>query len=239
MKYKHVIFDLLKKTKLLLFLFPLCLSAQKSEVGNWLIYFGNHSFKTKWNWHNEVQYRNYNAIGDLEQLLIRTGIGCNLKENNANFLIGYAYIKSQRYLSDTTSIFTEEHRIYQQFIMRQNFGRFFIQHRYRLEERFFTNDTRFRFRYFLGVTIPINKPSMDKNAIYLSAYNELFIHTNSPLYDRNRLYGAIGFVFHKSFRAEIGFMSQLFEKTSRQQFQVVLFNNLPFPIRKKLSVTAQ
>src|SRR5437870_11259913 len=71
--------------------------AQKSDVGNWFIYSGNQAINKKWNWWNEVQYRNYNFIGDLQQLVIRTGIGYNLTENNNNILLAYAFINSQQY----------------------------------------------------------------------------------------------------------------------------------------------
>ncbi len=60
--------------------------AQKTDLGNWFIYSGNQKINTKWNWHNEVQYRNFNFAGDLEQLLLRTGLGYNLSENNNNVL---------------------------------------------------------------------------------------------------------------------------------------------------------
>ena len=54
-------------------------NAQSSEVGNWFLYFGNQKINNRWNFHNEVQYRNYNFAGDLEQLLLRTGIGYNFQ----------------------------------------------------------------------------------------------------------------------------------------------------------------
>ena len=38
--------------------------AQDSNLGNWLIYIGNKKLNSKWNIHNEIQYRNYNAIGE-------------------------------------------------------------------------------------------------------------------------------------------------------------------------------
>ncbi len=63
-----------------LLVLPVFVNAQDSDLGNWLIYIGNKKLNSKWNIHNEVQYRNYNAIGDLEQLLIRTGVGYNLSE---------------------------------------------------------------------------------------------------------------------------------------------------------------
>lgn len=42
------------------------LFSQASDFGNWLIFFGNKKIDQKWNVHNEVQYRNYNVIGDFD-----------------------------------------------------------------------------------------------------------------------------------------------------------------------------
>lgn len=67
---------------------PVLAQAQDSNLGNWLIYIGNKKINQNWNIHNEVQYRNYNAIGDLEQLLLRTGLGYTFNEGKNNFLIG-------------------------------------------------------------------------------------------------------------------------------------------------------
>jgi hypothetical protein len=203
--------------------------SQNAEVGNWFIYFGNHKISEKWNWHNEVQYRSFNLIDDPNQLLLRTGIGYNLSENNNNLFLGYGFINTQRYVANSEDkVNFNEHRIFQQFITRQNFGRFFLQHRYRIEERFLQDDFQLRFRYFLGLNVPINKRLLDKNTFYMAAYNELFINAESPLFDRNRLYGALGYVINKSFKVEAGFMAQTLEKSNRNQFQIVVFNNLPF-----------
>ena len=221
----------MKIVKLIVFTICFCnLSfSQKSEVGNWFIYFGNQKINPKWNWHNEVQYRNYNFIGDTNQLLLRTGIGYNLTEDNNNFLLGYGFINTQKYIPNSDEkIDSNEHRIYQQFITKQKLGKVLIHHRYRIEERFLKDDFQLRFRYFLGLNIPINKKVMEKNTIYLSAYNELFINAESPLFDRNRLYGALGFVFNKNLKIETGFMAQTHEKSNRNQFQIAFFNNLPF-----------
>lgn len=198
------------------------LLAQKSDVGNWFIYFGNQKINNKLNWHNEVQCRNFNFAGDLQQLLLRTGVGYNLTENNNNVLLGYAFINSQRYLpSSNDKVGSDEHRIYQQFITRQNFGRVFLQHRYRIEERFLKDDFQVRFRYLLGINIPLNNKTMTDKTLYVSAYNEIFINAESPVFDRNRLYGALGYNINKNFKVEVGFMAQTLEKTNRNQFQIV------------------
>jgi len=178
---------------------------------------------------NEVQYRNYNFAGDMQQLLLRTGIGYNLSENNNNVLMGYAFIHSQNYVpSSPDKVDTYENRIYQQFVTRQNFGRFFIQHRYRVEERFLTSGFRVRFRYFLSVNIPINSKTMSKNTVYASIYDEIFVNAQSSKFDRNRLYGALGYVFSSNLRMEAGFMAQTLENSNRNQFQIVIFNTIPF-----------
>ncbi|MBO9690578.1 DUF2490 domain-containing protein [Chryseobacterium sp.] len=201
--------------------------AQKNDLGAWYMYFGNNKISKKLNWHNEIQYRNFDAVGDLEQLLIRTGIGYDLTENNNNVLLGYGFILSQPYVNGEKKE-NIEHRIFQQYITKQKFGRFNLQHRYRLEERFLEDDFRMRFRYMLGVNIPITQKEMLPKTLYASVYNEIFLHFNSPVFDRNRVYGALGYVINKNMRIEAGYMNQIQENRNRGQIQIGFYNNIPF-----------
>lgn len=219
---------ILKSLALIIFTFGATFSfAQKNDIGAWYMYFGNNKISKKWNWHNEVQYRNFDAVGDLEQLLIRTGIGYDLTENNNNVLLGYGFIISQPYVNGEKNE-NIEHRIFQQYITKQKFGRFNLQHRYRLEERFLENDFKMRFRYLLGVNIPINEEEMLPKTFYVSAYNEIFLHLNSPVFDRNRVYGALGYVINKNVRIEAGYMNQIQENKNRGQVQIGFYNNIPY-----------
>jgi hypothetical protein len=204
-------------------------NAQNTDAGNWFLYFGNQKINKRWNWHNEVQYRNYNLAGDLEQLLLRTGIGYNLSENNNTVLLGYAFVHSEPYIAGTDKKSnTNEHRIFQQFITKEKFGRVNIQHRYRLEQRFMEEDYKMRLRYFLSLNVPLTKKEMEKNAVYASAYNEIFINTKPNYFDRDRVYGGVGYCFNKNFKVEAGVMTQILSSSSRTQFQVMFFNSLPF-----------
>lgn len=201
--------------------------AQPSNLGNWLIYFGDKKINDKWNWHHEVQFRNFNMIGDTEQLLIRTGIGYNLTERNNNVHLGYAFIYNEPYIGDTDDKrnFTE-HRIYQQFITRQSFSRFNIQHRYRFEQRFFSDDFRMRLRYFLAVNLALNQTKMQDNTLYFSTYNEVFINTENNLFDRNRLFGGLGYRMNNNLRTELGILNQtISNQTSRNQLNMICFYN--------------
>lgn len=196
--------------------------AQDSDFGNWLIYIGNKQVNTKWNLHHEVQYRNYNIIGDLEQLLLRTGLGYNFNENKSNVLLGYGYILSENYIPNSdnkTSV--NEHRIFQQFISKQSIGNVKLNHRYRFEQRFVESDFKLRFRYFLGLNVPFSKT--ESNKYYFSAYNEIFLNTKSSIFDRNRLYAGIGYKINNSLKLEAGYMNQFFETSSRDQFNIVTF----------------
>jgi hypothetical protein len=207
-------------------MFSVAGKGQESELGNWFIYFGNKKINPKWNWHSEVQYRNYNFIGDLEQLLIRTGIGYNLSENNNNVHLGYGFILSQNYIEGTDDkVDIIEHRIYQQFITRQNFSRFYLQHRYRFEQRFIEDDFSLRFRYFLGLNITIKNIEMIDNTWYISIYNEIFLNTTGDIFDRNRLYGGIGYKLNKTLRFEVAYMNQFLPSGSRDQINLVAFVN--------------
>lgn len=206
---------------------PYISTAQSSDFGNWLIYIGNKKVNSKWNIHNEVQYRNYDAIGDLEQLLLRTGLGYNLSENNHNLLLGYGYILSQNYIADTQNkMDVNEHRIFQQFTSKQNVGSVSLSHRYRFEQRFVESDFKMRLRYFLAFKVPILKTETSPTKLYLSAYNEVFLNTESDVFDRNRVYGGLGYQLNKNVRIEAGYMSQLFENSSRDQFNLITFVNL-------------
>ena len=217
----------MRKYLLLLILAGFTLTAQESNLGNWQCYFGSVQMNERWNWHNEVQLRNYNAIGDLEQLMIRTGFGYNLTEGNNNLLLGYGYILSSNYLEGTDDKESfPEHRIFQQFITRQNAWRVQLQHRYRFEQRFFEDDFKLRFRYFLGLNIPINHKTMENNTWYGSIYNEIFLNTENVIFDRNRLYGGLGYKISPKLRFELAYMTQMFSNGSRDQINMVCFLNL-------------
>lgn len=202
--------------------------SQESNLGNWLIYIGSKKINTKWNLHHEIQYRNYDAIGDLEQLLLRTGLGYNLTENNNNLLLGYGYILSENYQnSNNEKVSVNEHRIFQQFISKQKVGRLGLTHRYRFEQRFVESDFKMRFRYFLSMKVPFtkNKDGID-GPFYFSAYNEIFLNTKTSIFDRNRLYGGVGYTFSKQLRLELGYMNQFFETSSRDQINLIAFVSL-------------
>jgi len=206
-------------------------SQKNTDLGAWYMYFGNLKFKeSPWAIHGEVQYRNHNLIGDLEQMLFRTGLQYNL-QNGTSFLAGYGSITSQSQGDLTNSI--HENRFYQEAILRQKQGKIGLMHRFRYEQRWI-DETEFktRFRYTLFLNIPINGVELgQKGSWYVQGYNELFINGEKlngkvAYFDRNRLYLGLGYRIVKDFALQLGIMEQTTDTISKTYFQVGAFHQI-------------
>ena len=226
---KHFIYTL----TLLSFFFTKTLKAQESvdQIGAWYMYFYNKTFKDgQWGVQGDVQYRNWNFGGDLEQLLIRSGITFKPKNTQIKFTLGYGNITSGTIGSSVAT--SGEHLIYQEALYPVKFGnRIYTNHRFRYEQRLVENqDLRTRYRYNLFINVPLNKKTLEKEAIYLALYNEIFINgqresgneTTFELFDRNRAYVAIGYVIKNGLRVQIGLMNQTTNSQGKNQLQVSL-----------------
>ncbi len=207
---------------------------QSNNVGTWFVYFGNQKINDKWNIQSDFQYRDYRFLGQRNQFLARAGLGYNLKPQNHNLLLGYAYIATDAYDEFDNNTSTKiEHRIYQQYLYKNKIGANSLTHRFRLEERFFPNEFGLRARYFISLQKPLGSKTIAKGNTYLSAYNELFVDIKDPKFDRNRLYGGLGYGITESLRIETGFMIQAQKNITRGQLQLIIVNNLPFKTKHK------
>ncbi|UTW63195.1 DUF2490 domain-containing protein [bacterium SCSIO 12741] len=215
--------------------------SQKSDLGAWYMYMGDQRIQGRWHWWNEVQYRDYQMMGDIEQLLLRTAISYDLSENNNALSLGYGYIHSENYTDPMREIKDQkskddEHRIYQQFFTKQKFGRFYLNHRFRFEQRFINAQStlKYRLRYFLQFRAAITKPKLEKGCLYFSAYNEIFVTSPSFEMDRMRTYTAAGYQLTPNLKLEAGVMYQnVIQDRGRTQLQVLLINSLPFKKKSK------
>ncbi len=212
-------------------------SAQVNEdkTGAWYMYFFNTTFnESKFGIQGDVQYRNWNLGGDLEQLLLRGGFTFQPQNINGRFTTGYAHITSGAF-GDSKETSTEN-RIYQEALLPHKLSdRFLLTHRFRYEQRWVeTQDFRTRFRYNLFLNIPLNQKTLDQNAFYLSFYNEIFINGEREigdgrtveLFDRNRFYSGLGYGLTDALRLQLGYMQQTTDFYSKGQLQVSLHHTL-------------
>ena len=206
----------------------------EGQTGAWYMYFYNHQFKnSQWGIQGDFQYRDWQLLGDKEQLLLRSGITYRPKNAGVLFTAGFANITSGEFGdSDETS---NENRIYQEALIPQKIGnRVLITHRFRYEQRFVENqDFRTRYRYNLFINVPFNNKDLSPKTIYGAFYNELFINGETNIgnnrsvafFDRNRTYLGLGYVLNTKTRFQLGWMNQTINSWSKPQLQFSMHHN--------------
>lgn len=204
------------------------LFAQENEMGGWFVYFGNQKLNSNWNIQSDFQYRIKQVSEQKSQTILRAGLGYNLTENNHNLLLGAAYINTQFDEAIIEKATIEEKRVYQQYLFKQNLKDYFTTHRFRLEERFFASEFGLRTRYFLAIQKSLNGKLLNKNSIYGSFFNELFIDIKNSKFDRNRIYAGLGYAITKDIRFETGYLIQSQKNSTNGQLQLSIYNNLAF-----------
>jgi len=223
------------KTKyfFILFVFGILFSNSQEDTGNWIMYFGTNKISDKLSIHSELQYRNHTiSPTNIEQLLLRTGLNYHIKPH-ASATIGYAHIGNHAYKSNRKSPEVEEHRIWQQFLTTNKIGRIKFEHRYRIEERFIEKDFKTRFRYRIMLFYPLNRKLLETGTIYLGIYNELFINGEKTFFDRNRLYGGIGYKYSQNIEFQIGLLRQEVQTSVKTFLQFGMILNTDFKKKNK------
>lgn len=228
----------MKYTLVLALLFSLSLSANaqinEDKFGAWYMYFFNSTFKeSSWGVQGDMQYRNWNVAGDLEQLLLRGGLTYKPESADIKFTLGYGNITTGAYGPEKST--SAESRVYQEALFPVQFGkRVYTNHRFRYEQRFVElQNFRTRYRYNLFVNIALNKPQMEKGTIYLALYNELFINGQRAIgngskvefFDRNRFYGAFGLIVNNGLKIQLGAMNQTTNNWGKNQLQLSVHHN--------------
>ncbi|MCZ8354763.1 MAG: DUF2490 domain-containing protein [Cyclobacteriaceae bacterium] len=225
----------------------------------WIMYFGNHKLTDKISLHTEYQFRRADGFSDWQQSLTRIGIDYKLKDN-ATLTGGYGYIVTFPYGEQPIADKFHEHRIWQTLTVTQRVGRFYFNHRYRLEQRWLEdrkqNQTtqefeydgytfRQRFRYRFLVTLPLTKPNLDPGCIFASVYDEPFLQFGKNFglnyLDQNRLYAALGYVVNSNCNLQLGYMNQYIVKSdakraeSNHTMQVAITYNFDFRKRQEIN----
>lgn len=204
----------------------------EDKLGAWYMYFWGAKVKEgPWGFQGDVQYRNWNLGGDLEQLLLRGGLTYLPKNASILFTLGYGHITTGAYGTSNNETVTES-RIYQEALIPQKIGCiFYLRHRFRYEQRWVESlDFRTRYRYNLFIDVPLNSKVIDQKTFYLALYNELFINGQKDigngrtveLFDRNRTYGAFGYAIKKNLKVQLGIMRQITNTLGKTQLQLSL-----------------
>ncbi|GAB5550835.1 MAG: hypothetical protein Sapg2KO_04260 [Saprospiraceae bacterium] len=203
----------------------------EDQLGAWYMYFWNTTFEDgPWGLQGDVQYRNWNVIGDLEQLLLRGGLTYQAEGSSNKYTLGIANITTGAFGDSDATV--SETRFYQEALLPHRINnRVFLTHRFRYEQRFVeSQDFRTRYRYNLFLNIPLTDLGFGKGSLYLAFYNELFINGQRDIgdgrtvqyFDRNRTYGALGYGLKDNLKTQLGYMQQTTNAWSKGQLQFSL-----------------
>lgn len=199
------------------------------KLGSWHMYFGTNKISEKVSIHSEVQLRYFEQAENFNQLLLRTGINYHINPN-AIATFGYGHITTDGTFEDfDNEVDAIEHRIFEQFILKNTVGSFKFEHRYRLEQRFihrgdkgdinYSKSNEHRARYRLQVTLPLT------DIFFLNFYDEIFLNLQGNVYGQNRLYAALGINVTDNLSVQAGYLKNHFPTRNYDRLQIgVIFN---------------
>lgn len=195
----------------------------------WATYLGNHKLSEKWGIHTEYQWRRADGFKNWQQSLMRIGVDYYVNPT-LSATAGYGWIVTFPYGEQPVGHEFQEHRIWEQVNMKSKFGRFEVQHRYRLEQRFLENwikdangnymqsDNLFRqrIRYRLMILVPLSRKEMADNTLFLNVNDEPFIGfgkgIGKNILDQNRFNINLGWRFNKDLNIQVGYLNQFIAK---------------------------
>lgn len=199
------------------------------KLGSWHMYFGTNKVSDKLSIHTEAQLRYFENGKNFNQILLRTGLNYHINPN-AIATIGYGHITTDGTFEDfDNEVDAIEHRIFEQFILKNTVGSFKFEHRYRLEQRFihkgdkadvnYSKINEHRARYRLQVTLPLT------DIFFLNFYDEIFLNLQSNVYGQNRLYAALGINVTDNLSVQAGYLKNHFPTRNYDRLQIgVIFN---------------
>ncbi|TGE18941.1 DUF2490 domain-containing protein [Hymenobacter elongatus] len=182
--------------------------------GSWLI--GTvllpSTAERKWGGYAEVQARNNGVARQYFYNELKAGLSYDLDKNFTLMLAGGRYATSD-YRDLRAGPLSVEKRVWLQMVLSQYMSRLKVEHRYRVEQRWFayradSSETRNRLRYRLNAFLPLNKQTITDNTVFLSVYDEIFINPKGPVLERNRVYAGVGYQFSRRLTVQAGWLHQ-------------------------------
>lgn len=185
-------------------------------AGYWLSYVGDNRFNPKVGIHSEAQLRNIFINESVSTKLVRVGLNYAVKPH-VILTAGYAFIWNDPNADYLAASRVLENRPWQQLIVRQKSKVIFMEHRYRLEQRFIANKTtgvnrtEHRIRYRFQTIFPLYSISLKLRHLFLLVNNELMINFKkdpTQLFDRNRFVAGLGYQVRPNLNFQLTYMNQ-------------------------------
>lgn len=166
----------------------------------------------RWGGFGEAQARSNALFRQYFYNELKAGVSFDLDKNFTVLLGGGRYATSD-YQDRSAGPLNTERRLWQQVVLTQYTSRLKIEHRYRVEQRWFrfrddSTSFRQRLRYRLNAFYPLNRKAIGPGTVFLSAYDEIFLNPKGPVLERNRIYLGVGYQFNSHLTLQTGWVNQ-------------------------------
>lgn len=182
--------------------------SQNSDLGSWNVINTKLTLSERWSVFNELQLRSKSFYDNHYYYEIKGGVGYSVSKN-FTFLLGTGkYVTYSDGGDFVKPIASNETRFWQQVTMNHFLERLKFEHRYRVEQRWFKDSYRNRFRYRLNIAVPINKKKIGPKTFYVASFDEIFLTNKAPYYERNRFFAGVGYQAAKWVTIQPGYVYQ-------------------------------
>lgn len=199
---------------------------------SWMVLNGRYSLHKNMRLFAETQVRSAAIFKHYNYFELKGGGSYHIGPN-FNALVGFGrYAGWQETGNFQLPLLQDEWRLWEEVALGQYVGRFRFEHRYRIEQRWLAVGFRNRFRYRLGLVLPLNRRRIADNTLYINALDEIFLGSEAPFFQRNRfvLGGGYRFTF---LNVQANYLRQfdysLSSSRARNYLQIVLLFDLGKP----------
>jgi hypothetical protein len=186
-------------------------------LGSWYTYGSNHRLSEHYSISPYGEFRFYEASSNYNLMFISMRGNYHLNPNSSVGL-GYAFLDIDTVFEFDKTPNVKENRFFEQYVYTHKLGKFKMQHRGRLEQRFlkFTNrnELQQRFRYRISLKYDINK------SFFLLMSEEPFVNFQDQVFHENRFYTGIGINISKHAQLSLGYLKQHIRKNNLNRIQI-------------------
>jgi hypothetical protein len=205
------------------FLLTPVLFAQSNILGSWNILNLRYSISDSITLFGEGQLRSLGYYKDFHYHEWKVGALYQIEEN-CNIGLGFGKYDTYQFGGNFVKPKdSDEWRLWPQVILKQKIFNCGIEHRYRLEFRWFPIDFRFRARYRLSINREFNWFVPTR----IEGGTEVFFGNRPPYFERTRLYLSTTLSLTKSYSIYFGYVHQfdyqISDETGRDFLQFGLF----------------
>ena len=215
----------------------------ENHLGSWVGANSTLRLTDRWSLFAQGEVRHWKLASDLNEILLRGAVHYDFSPRVMGGL-GYVYVDFSPFEEGANGgRDLTENRLYQQLALKQSWARATLEHRIRLEQRWFdksgvddykpgTTDYSNRGRYRLQVVIPVNHESLQSGTYFINLNNETFLNIGEEekVFDQNRLAMGGGHQFTPYTNLQLGLLWQA--RRSDNFFRLQLYYTHNFDLRQ-------